>query len=92
MQLTTTLHTSIGIIHCTLTRVDWHGLDVIHADMYQNEKMGELNNTFVSFRAAVYFQWNGREYKIVQPPRNPYVNDFWRELENLISCTIVVNE
>lgn len=81
-----------GVVECRLKRVNWCGAEVISADMWQSAPMNGVDNAYTSFSATVYMEWICDRYKIIQPPRNPYNNDFWQYMEVLISCTIIVNE
>lgn len=50
MKLPGIIYTSIGWVNYELTRVDWYGFDVVFASLWQSVPMGDLNNTYVSFR------------------------------------------
>lgn len=84
------IYTTSGVIQCRLSRVEWYGAQVMYADMWRIEQ--HLDSSYIAFRAAVHLEWTGDRYKIIQPSRKPYNNAFWKELENLLSNTIIVNE
>ncbi len=85
------LHTSHGVITLRLRRrVDGRRL-VIDADMWQSTNNGDLDNTFTTFRAGVYMLWEGHRYRIESKYYRDS-NDFWRELERLLSHVIMAHE
>ena len=86
----THLHTSQGIVQCTLRKLNWHGCEVVNVQLYRQEK--HLESTYTAFCAGVYVEWKDNQYKICQPSRNPYTSAYWQELEKLISNIIVINE
>lgn len=92
MELRTELVTPDGVIQCILRRIDWHGADVIKADMWRSER--HLDSTYTAFSACVYLQWNEQagRYAIILSSRAPKQNQFWCNLELLLSNTIIVNE
>ncbi len=81
-----------GFIHCIFRRMHWHGAIVVSVEMWQSSRVGDLDNDFTTFRAGVYMQFQGEEYKIIQPRSNPYSNSFWQHLERQLSNTILLNE
>ncbi len=92
MEFVTEINTSQGIVECRLSRVDWYGAEVVYADLWRGSVF--LDSVYTDFRAGVHLQWDGRRYTIIRSQRSPkeYMNDYWLELENLISNIIVVNE
>ena len=90
MQLEIELVTSRGVIQCVLRRVDKPFLNAVEADMWQQSNF--LTSEFTTFRAGVFLTFNGYRYSIVKSSRDKPLNDFWLELENLISNTIITNE
>lgn len=85
------INTSIGVLQCELRRKEWHGAEVISIDLWQSKSMDGLDNAFINFRAGVTMQWEVNRYRIIDK-RFRDANELWRELENLISNLIIVNE
>lgn len=75
-----------------LRRQDWHGAEIIVADLWAFADMQNLNNSYTTFSATVWLQFVGDRYKIIQSRYNRYVNEFWRDLEERLSNLIIVNE
>lgn len=81
--------TEKGFIQCKLKRTTG---GFVYADLWKSGGIGDLDNTFTLFRAAVWLQWDGVQHSIVEPKRYKNCRDFWIELERQISNTIIVNE
>ena len=85
------LHTPHGVINLRLRRrVDGRRV-VVDADMWQCAKDGDLNNTITTFRAGVFMVWHGGMYRIDSAYYRD-CNDFWSELERLVSNVIMTHE
>jgi hypothetical protein len=90
MELVTHINTSQGIIECKLKRINWYGADLVNADLWRGEMF--LESRITLFRSSACFQWDGQRYKMIRRRPWDYTNDYWLELEDMISNTIIVNE
>lgn len=90
MRLDTEIHSSKGIVECTLIRTHYDGADCVEVELWQGSP--KENSLLTIFAATVHMKWDGERYKIVRRIAANYTHPYWLELENLISNTIVVNE
>ena len=90
MRLDTEILTSQGLCKLILKRVLYEQKDAIEASLWRSS--GFLGSEITLFSAAVFLYWNGRSYTIIRRKLTDYSNNYWLELENLISCTIITNE
>jgi hypothetical protein len=90
MRLDTEIYTSEGVCHCTIKRIALVGREAVQVDLWRGSHF--LKSRITVFRACVYMQWDGQRYSIVRNKPSRYANDFWLELEQTLSNTIIVNE
>jgi hypothetical protein len=86
----TEIATSIGLMKCILCRKLLGNEIVIEADLWQSGCQLQ-ESSFTTFRAAVCMRRERQRWRIIDCGYRG-VNQFWIELENIVSNLIVVNE
>ncbi len=90
MLLETEFETSEGLTHCKIARVDCGSIASFSVDVWRSGQY--MEDIYEEFAGTVLMQWDGKQYCIFRAGQDVFASSYWREMEILISNTIMTNE